>query len=838
MSQVVIGDILPYTQAVAILNQTIFGTNWTANAFSDVVVYVTPFGDAPDDFTQILQYPADYSVIFVGAELEVQVTLVTPSGAGDIVTITRQTPADRMNLYTNTNFLPTMLNNDFGILTLVDQQAQLVNQLIGPRYNYSAIIIDVIDTILPILGENETWVKNSNNTAIIPYTLPTSGIAPADDTYITLTDETATLPNSVNFAGLEAGLTIFTGTGFITNPVDGTTNEINVANPTGVSGPITISIANNAVIPGTAGMGIPAGTTGQRVTPTAPSIGFRYNTTIDSVEYFGLDGWTQLIDNNDGIILPGLQNDLAYYAANGSILSPLTTANNSVLITSAGGVPSLSTVLPGGLTTTDPVVSQGLATKNYVDTTALNGTSVYAASAATLGTVTQSGAGVGATITNAGTQAVFSIDGVNPPVGVNVLIKNTATGMTSANEGIYTVTNAGSVSTNWVLTRATSYDTALEINETGLILVQNGTTLIGTAWYNAATIVTVDTTAFSYSQFGNITFPVSLNHGGTSASLVAVNGGVVYSNASAMAISAAGLTGQIFQSNGAAAPTWSTPTYPSLSGTTGKLIISDGTNNVYSTTTWPNTFAINTIPYASSANIIGAISAVNSAVLISSAGGVPSLSTTLPASLVIPSPKVTTGIFDTNGNTMLGFSATASAVNYFNFANSATLNALGLSAQGTDTNITLSISGKGNGGVQIQGSTSAGSASAGFVGEFVSSVIAGGSAVSLTSPNARDVTSISLTAGDWDVWGNTGFTIGGTCIFIQGWISLTSASTPDAALLSQLEQTVTGVQSSVFTVPPLRVNIAATTTVYLSALASFSTSTVTAYGGIYARRRR
>ena len=162
----------------------------------------------------------------------------------------------------------------------------------------------------------------------------------------------------------------------------------------------------------------------------------------------------------------------------------------------------------------DPVSSQDAATKHYVDQTSLNGTSVYAASAASLGTVTQSGSGVGATITNAGVQATFALDGVNPPVGANVLIKNTATGMTSANEGIYTVTSVGSGASNWALTRATSYDTATEINNTGLIIVQNGATLAGTAWYNAATIVTVDATAFSYSQFGNIIFPLTLSQGG------------------------------------------------------------------------------------------------------------------------------------------------------------------------------------------------------------------------------------------------------------------------------------------------------------------------------------
>src|SRR5260221_8645884 len=55
---------------------------------------------------------------------------------------------------------------------------------------------------------------------------------------------------------------------------------------------------------------------------------------------------------------------------------------------------------------------------------------------------------------------------------------------------------------------------------------------------------------------------LSLTRGGTAASLTAVNGGIIYSTASAMAISAAGSSGQIFQSAGATTPVWSTATYP------------------------------------------------------------------------------------------------------------------------------------------------------------------------------------------------------------------------------------------------------------------------------------
>jgi hypothetical protein len=174
MTQVIIDDILPLTQAIASGGQTVYSTNWTANAASDVVVYSRASGVAANDVTQKLS-SSQYTVAFIGGSLTVQVTLVTPSTAGDMVTILRQTPANRENLYTNTNFTPSMINNDVGILTLVDQQSQLVNSQVGPRYNYSEFLTIPNDTILPILGANQLWIKNPTNTAIIAATISGGG---------------------------------------------------------------------------------------------------------------------------------------------------------------------------------------------------------------------------------------------------------------------------------------------------------------------------------------------------------------------------------------------------------------------------------------------------------------------------------------------------------------------------------------------------------------------------------------------------------------------------------------------------------------------------------------
>ena len=81
-------------------------------------------------------------------------------------------------------------------------------------------------------------------------------------------------------------------------------------------------------------------------------------------------------------------------------------------------------------------------------------------------------AGVGATLTNAGAQVVLSIDGITLVADDRVLIKNQ---INTFENGIYVVTNIGSGTTNWVLTRADDYNQSSEIVYLGVIAITQGT---------------------------------------------------------------------------------------------------------------------------------------------------------------------------------------------------------------------------------------------------------------------------------------------------------------------------------------------------------------------------
>lgn len=144
----------------------------------------------------------------------------------------------------------------------------------------------------------------------------------------------------------------------------------------------------------------------------------------------------------------------------------------------------------------------------------------------------------------------------------------------------------------------------------------------------------------------------------------------------------------------------------------------------------------------------------------------------------------------------------------------------------------------------ILGSTAGDSASAGVVGEFISSSIVIGSAVALTTSVIANVTSISLTAGDWDITGSVWFNPGTTTSVTRygGGTSTTSSTltnTPLTDFITSSAAFIPGASANIGNpLPTFRVTISGTTSYFLNAVAVFTVSTLGGYGYIRARRVR
>ena len=184
----------------------------------------------------------------------------------------------------------------------------------------------------------------------------------------------------------------------------------------------------------------------------------------------------------------------------------------------------------------------------------------------------------------------------------------------------------------------------------------------------------------------------------------------------------------------------------------------------------------------------------------------------------------------------------ASSVNYIIGQNNTTGNNPQFAAAGSDTNIYLNLYGQGTGGVNIKGCTDGSSGNAGVDGEVISSTA---TSVSLSTGTAKTITSISLTAGDWDIVGVCGFTPAAGTIptSLVSTISLTNNTLTSSA--SSINEGYAQIQTTFATsgyeqLPAASciARISSTTTLYLVGSATFTVSTLVGSGVIIARRRR
>ena len=116
-------------------------------------------------------------------------------------------------------------------------------------------------------------------------------------------------------------------------------------------------------------------------------------------------------------------------------------------------------------------------------------------------------AGVGATLTATANGAFPAQDGIAVPLNGRVLVKNQTAGLEN---GLYVLTQVGSASLPWILTRAAELDTAAELTVVAgalfavSVYVAQGATQAQREYYLSATVTTVGTTAVAFVDSGAV----------------------------------------------------------------------------------------------------------------------------------------------------------------------------------------------------------------------------------------------------------------------------------------------------------------------------------------------
>ena len=309
-------------------------------------------------------------------------------------------------------------------------------------------------------------------------------------------------------------------------------------------------------------------------------------------------------------------------------------AAGSGVLYSTGGAPSwsqtptlTSVALTSGTVSTTPASANDLVNKSYVDTMVSSGITYHARvkyevpnTTGNLNATYDNGtAGVGATLTNAGTLAAFAPDGPTAQVGDRILIYN----QTNAFEnGIYEVTTVGDGSTPWVLTRATDADSYAvkdpnALGEGDAFFITSGNTGAGETYVcNTVGTITFGTTAITFTQVSSaqvysagtgltltgtqfsLTTPVTAANGGVGQSSYATGDMIYATGTTTLSKLAIGASARIMTSSGSA-PTWTDP----ATITVGSATTATSATSATTATTATNIAggAVGDLPYQSGA---------------------------------------------------------------------------------------------------------------------------------------------------------------------------------------------------------------------------------------------
>ena len=438
-------------------------------------------------------------------------------------------------------------------------------------------------------------VAKTSSTTVAPRTLTASGNG------ISITDGSGVSGNpTFQLTGIAAAIANMSGTGMLaivggtaiaSRLITGTANQITVTDGNGAGNP-TLAIASDPILPGTGGVVVPAGTTGQRGSSTLGNI--RYNSTTGLFEGYngawtafasgsgvtsiatgtGLTGGTITSTGTISIDVTGVT--AATYGS--SLVVPVIAVNAQGQITSATNTTINAVTLTTGTISTTPSNSTDIANKSYVDTVAQG-----------LDTKASVVAGTTANITLSGTQ---TIDGVAVVATDRVLVKNQTA---PADNGIYIAS-----ATAW--SRAPDMNTWAQVPG-AYVFIEGGTTLADTGWVCTSDAGgTIGVTAITWAQFSGAGSGVSsITFGST---------GLTPSTATNGAITVAGT---LALTNGGSGQTTAQAAMNAFAGavTSGSYLRGNGTNVVMNTIQVADVPTLNQNTTGTAANVTGTVAILN-----------------------------------------------------------------------------------------------------------------------------------------------------------------------------------------------------------------------------------
>ena len=476
-------------------------------------------------------------------------------------------------------------------------------------------------------GNTLSGLATANNSVLITSNTGVPSLATTLPSGLTIPSHVATIKNYANAAALPTVTSANSGEfGYVSNCQNGSegsglgTGCMYTVNAAGTWTPLPsiptgqITVGGQALYLGQSTTNQGTGTkiqTSNGSTTSGHCVQFdSTGATVDAGSACGSGG-----GGGSGTVNSGTQYGIAYYntAGTGTSVAATSPVASAVLITSSGSVPSLATTLPSALTIPTPTIT---------------------------GTMTAAGANFSAKVTHAASttggaglnigQGVAPTSPVNGDIWINASGALVWYGNGTTSSGVGTVTSivAGTGLTGGTIT--TSGTIAVNVGTSANQIVQ----LNGSAQLPA--VSGVNLTALNASNV-------------SSGTLAAANGGT-------------GLSAFTRQGN--------TTVFATTSGTftSGDCIQINASGNLVdagsacgsggSGSGTVTSSAINSLAYyAATGTTVTGITPVNSAMLVTSGSGVPTLSTTLPSGMTIPTPTIT-GLMTAGNATFQGKVAT------------------------------------------------------------------------------------------------------------------------------------------------------------------------------------